>query len=139
MPAARLTGLVARRSPAGRRTLAAWREQGVRILEVDDYVADPASVADACVVIVGEPDDWQRHWRLLADVRGDHDLVIDTSCAAELRVVAGYRGVPPYCEPGAGRAWLISAGAEPVRIVLPSGDVRPNRRGAVLTGSSPTA
>lgn len=139
MPAARLTGMVARRSTAGRRALAVWREQGVRVLEVDDYVADPASTADACVVIVGEPDDWQRHWRLLADVRGDHDLVIDTSCAAELRVVAGYRGVPPYCEPGAGRAWLISAGAEPVRIVLPAGDVQPNRRGAVLTGSWPTA
>ncbi|WP_347978586.1 FtsK/SpoIIIE domain-containing protein [Microbacterium sp. ProA8] len=139
MPAARLTGVVARRSPAGRRALAVWRQQGVRVLEVDDYVVDPASTADARVVIVGEPDDWQRHWRLLADVRGDHDLVIDTSCAAELRVVAGYRGVPPYCEPGAGRAWLIAAGAEPVRIVLPSGDVRPNRRGAVLTGSSPTA
>ncbi|KAF2415281.1 hypothetical protein B1729_00050 [Microbacterium sp. B35-04] len=139
MPAARLTGVVARRSPAGRRALAVWREQGVRVLEVDDYVTDPASTADACVVIVGEPDDWQRHWRLLADVRGDHDLVVDTTCAAELRVVAGYRGVPPYCEPGAGRAWLISAGAEPVRIVLPSGDVRPNRRDSMLTSSSPTA
>lgn len=138
MPEARLTGVVARRSPAGRRALAVWREQGVRVLDVDDYVADPASTADGCVVIVGEPDDWQRHWRLLADVRGDHDLVIDTSCAAELRVVAGFRGVPPYCEPGAGRAWLISAGAEPVRIVLPAGDVRPNRRDATLTGSWPT-
>ena len=57
-----------------------------------------------------------------ADVRGDHDLVVDTSCAAELRVLAGYRGVPPFCEPGRGRAWLMSAGADPVRIVLPLDD-----------------
>jgi len=139
MPTARLTGVVARRSPTGRRAHAAWQEQGVRVLEVDDYVAHPAPAAEGCVLVVGEPDDWQRHWRLLADVRGDHDLVIDTSCAAELRVVAGFRGVPPYCEPGAGRAWLISSGADPVRIVLPVDDVQPNRRGTVLTGSSPSA
>ncbi|MFK4837106.1 FtsK/SpoIIIE domain-containing protein, partial [Microbacterium sp. ZW T2_14] len=139
MPTARLTGVVARRSPSVRRAHAVWRDLGVRVLEVDDYVADPAPAAAGSVVVVGEPDDWQRHWRLLADVRGDHDLVIDTSCAAELRVVAGIRGVPPYCEPGAGRAWLISSGADPVRIVLPVDDVRPNRRGPVLTGSSPSA
>jgi S-DNA-T family DNA segregation ATPase FtsK/SpoIIIE len=120
MPLAPLTGVVARRSPASRRALAAWEAHGDRVLAVDDYVADPGVVATSRLVVVGEPDDWQRHWRLLADVRGDHDLVIDTSCASELRVLAGFRGVPPYCEPGAARAWLISAGADPVRIVLPS-------------------
>lgn len=120
MPLAPLTGVVARRSPAGRRALAAWEAHGDRVLAVDDYVADPGVVATARLVVVGEPDDWQRHWRLLADVRGDHDLVIDTSCASELRVLAGFRGMPPYCDPGAARAWLISAGADPVRIVLPS-------------------
>ncbi|MFE5410022.1 FtsK/SpoIIIE domain-containing protein [Microbacterium sp. NPDC056569] len=119
-PSALLTGVVARRSPAVRRALAAWEEHGVGVVAVDDYVADPAPAAAGRLVVVGEPDDWQRHWRLLADVRGDHDLVVDTSCAPELRVLAGFRGVPPYCEPGAGRAWLISAGAEPVRIVLPA-------------------
>lgn len=120
IPTARLTGLVARRSPAARRVLAAWEERGTRVLGVDDYVADPAPAATGRVVIVGEPDDWQRHWRLLADVRGDHDLVVDVSCAAELRVLAGFRGIAPYCEPGAPRAWLISSGADPVRIVLPA-------------------
>lgn len=119
-PRGRLTGVVARRSPAGRRALAAWEERGAQVLAVDDYVADPASAATDGVVIVGEPDDWQRHWRLLADIRGDHDLVVDTSCAAELRALAGFRGTAPYCEPGKARAWLISAGADPVRIVLPA-------------------
>ncbi|MFC0198151.1 hypothetical protein ACFFIR_14850, partial [Microbacterium arthrosphaerae] len=132
-PMSSLTGVVARRSPRFRRALAAWEEHGVRVLAVDEYLADPASVAAGRVAVVGEPDDWQRQWRLLADVRGDHDLVVDTSCASELRVLAGYRGVPPYCDPGRARAWLMSAGADPVRIVLPDADVRPNRRDDALT------
>lgn len=124
VPDARLTGLVARRSPACREALAAWGRHGIIVRDIDAYIADPATEHHAPIVVVGEPDDWQRHWRLLADVRGDHDLVVDASCAAELRVVAGFRGVPPYCEPGRGRAWLMSAGADPVRIVLPDADAR---------------
>lgn len=119
-PAARLTGFVARRSPACREALGEWERWGVAVRDVDAYVADPTAGAHSHVVVVGEPDDWQRHWRLLADVRGDHDLVVDASCAAELRVLAGFRGVPPYCDPGRGRAWLLSAGADPARVILPS-------------------
>jgi S-DNA-T family DNA segregation ATPase FtsK/SpoIIIE len=132
-PEARLTGLIARRSPAVRQAMAVWQTEGVRVLNVDDY-STAAAMSDGRVVLVGEPDDWQRHWRLLADVRGDHDLVVDTSCAAELRVLAGFRGVPPYCDPGGARAWRIAAGAEPVRIVLPGEDLRPNRHTEALTG-----
>ncbi|WP_137846364.1 FtsK/SpoIIIE domain-containing protein [Microbacterium sp. 2FI] len=117
-PTGALTGLVTRRSPAARAAQAEWEASGVRVLSVDDYAAaDPP--ADSRVVVFGEPDDWQRNWRILAEVRGDHDLVVDSSCAAELRVLAGSRTIPPYCEPGRARAWLLAAGAEPVRIVLP--------------------
>jgi S-DNA-T family DNA segregation ATPase FtsK/SpoIIIE len=119
-PQARLTGLATRRSPAARAAVAAWRGTGARVATLDEYAADPSIGAQARVVLVGEPDDWQRHWRLLADVRGDHDLVVDSSCAAELRLLTGSRAIPPYCEPGRGRAWLVSGGEEPVRIVLPS-------------------
>ena len=123
-----LTGFVARRSPAGRRALAAWEQRGVAVLGLDDYAAASARSADGAIVVAGEPEDWQRHWRLLADLRGDHQLVVDTSCAAELRVLAGFRGVPPYCEPGRARAWLIAAGADPLRIVLPGSDAESDRR-----------
>jgi S-DNA-T family DNA segregation ATPase FtsK/SpoIIIE len=126
-PTAGITGFVARRSPSARRAVQEWERRGIRAVNIDDHAAAPG-VADERIVVVGEPDDWQRHWRLLADVRGDHDLVIDASCGPEMRMLAGIRALPPYCEPGRGRAWLISSGAEPVRIVLPDGDTRPLRR-----------
>lgn len=127
-PGARLTGFVSRRSPAARSALAEWEARGIRTVSLDDYTADPSVAAERSVVVRGEPDDWQRHWRLLADVRGDHELVVDSSCAAEFRLLTGSRVLPPYCEPGRGRAWLVSAGAEPLRIVLPATQVQPIRR-----------
>ncbi len=127
-PSARLTGFVMRRSPAARAALGVWEQRGSRVVDVDAYAADPSVSADSRVVLVGEPDDWQRHWRLLADVRGDHHLVVDSSCAAELRLLTGSRALPPYCESGRGRAWLMAAGDEPVRIQLPSAHMRPLRR-----------
>lgn len=127
-PSAPISGFVSRRSPAARAALGEWSARGVRVVDVDAYAADPSVTADGPVIIAGEPDDWQRHWRLLAEVRGDHDLVIDSACAPELRLLTGIRGVPPYCEPGRGRAWLVAAGADPVRIVLPPAHIRPNRR-----------
>lgn len=130
-PTAALTGYVTRRSPAARAALDAWEQRGIRCLPIDAYTADPPP-GGGPLVVVGEPDDWQRHWRLLADVRGDHDLVVDSSCGPELRLLTGTREVPPYCEPGRHRAWLIAAGAEPARIVLPSGQIRPVRPGGDL-------
>jgi len=123
-PTARLTGLVSRRSPAFRTALSAWAERGIRIASLDEYAAEPGISADGPLVLTGEPDDWQRQWRVLAEVRADHDLVVDASCAAELRLLTGMRSLPPYCEPGRSRAWLTSAGAEPVRIVLPGDGIR---------------
>lgn len=126
-PTAPLTGFVSRRSPVARTAIAHWQERGIQVRNVDSYVADPTSTADGPVLVVGEPDDWQRQWRLLAELRGDHELAIDSSCAAELRLLTGARGLAPYCEPGRGRGWLVVAGADPVRIVLPAEDVQPVR------------
>jgi DNA segregation ATPase FtsK/SpoIIIE, S-DNA-T family len=127
-PTAALTGFIARRSPGARTAIARWQQCGVEVMSVDEYVADPSATARAAVVLVGEPDDWQRHWRLLADIRGDHDLLIDASCGPELRLLTGFRGTPPHLEPGRSRAWLISAGHDPVRIVLPTDGIEADRR-----------
>lgn len=128
MPTAPLTGLVARRPAAVRTALGHWAGRGIRSMSIQEYSADPAATADGPVIVTGDPDEWQREWRLLASIRADHDLVVDTSCAAEYRVLTASRELPPYAEPGAGRAWLHSAGGDPVRIVLPSSDLRPDRR-----------
>ncbi|MGX1701406.1 FtsK/SpoIIIE domain-containing protein [Microbacterium sp. NPDC055357] len=118
-PHASLTGFVTRRRAAARPAFDVWSDSGIRSLSLDEYAADPSVTAYGPVVLMGDPDEWQREWRLLARVRADHDLVIDTSCAAEYRVLSGSRDLPPYALPGAGRAWLLSQGGEAVRIVLP--------------------
>lgn len=129
-PSLPLTGFVSRTSPAARAALADWRSRGIRVLSLEEYAADPSVTAEGAVVVTGEPDDWQRHWRLLSSVRSDHDLLIDTSCGSDYRMLTGSRALPPFAESGRGRAWLLRAGAEAVRIVLPAGDVRSDRHRA---------
>jgi len=122
-PRAALTGFVARPTATARAALAAWTRGGVRIVSIDDFAAGEArGVAEgAPSVVTGDPEQWQRHWRVLSDVRSDHDLVVDTSCAGEYRVLTGDRSLPPYCAPGRPRAWLFRAGVAR-RVPLPTGD-----------------
>ncbi len=121
MPAARLTGFVARRSAVTRSVLARWEAAGAAIVRVDESPQlEDTATAEGRRVVVGEPDEWQRHWGLLAGIRGEHDLVIDAACAQEYRIVAGERELPPYCEPGRRRAWLRHEDAPAERIVLPT-------------------
>ncbi len=131
-PTARLTGFVSRRSPAARAAVSAWAHRGIRNATLDENAADTSMSADGRLVLMGEPDDWQRHWRVLAEIRADHDLVVDASCAADLRLLTGSRALAPYCEPGRARAWLMSAGADPIRIVLPSDESGSGRPHGVL-------
>jgi DNA segregation ATPase FtsK/SpoIIIE, S-DNA-T family len=118
-PDGALTGFVMRRSPGSRATLAAWETAGARVLSVEEFVGAAEWGSIGPIVVRGEVEDWQRHWRALTTVRADHDLVVDASCGPEFRLVTGDRELPPYCDAGRGRAWLMRAGAGPVRIVLP--------------------
>jgi S-DNA-T family DNA segregation ATPase FtsK/SpoIIIE len=118
-PTAALTGLVARRTGAVTRVLEEWAGRGIHVVGIDAYLADPAIVAEGTTVVVGDPEHWQANWRLLSAMRSDHDLVIDSGCAADFRVLTGSRDVPPYARTAAGRAWLVSRGDAAVRIVLP--------------------
>ena len=118
MPSGSVTGFVARRSAVSRAALEAWEAAGLQIQSVEAAAAE--FPREGGVVIVGEPDDWQRQWQLLTTVRGECDLVIDAACAAEFRALAADRVLPPYCVPGRPRAWLCTGGASPRRVVLPA-------------------
>ena len=120
-PQRSLTGFVMRRSPVARGALAEWERYGARILSLEEFAGDGEWASTGPVVVAGDAEEWQRHWRALTTMRSDQDLVVDASCAAEFRVLTGERTLPPYCEPGQPRGWLLSAGAAPARIVLPSG------------------
>ena len=119
-PHGALTGFVLRRSPAAREALAAWEREGARLLSLDEFAGAGEWSTAAPVVVAGEAEEWQRHWRALSTVRSDHDLVVDATCGPEFRMLTGQRGQPPYCEPGRARAWLLRAGGAAARIALPS-------------------
>jgi S-DNA-T family DNA segregation ATPase FtsK/SpoIIIE len=120
-PRGPLSGFVMRHSPRARTALAGWEAEGARVLSLEEFAGGGEWATGAPVVIAGETDEWQRHWRTLSAVRSDHDLVVDASCGSELRLLTGERGLPPYCEPGRARAWLFTAGGAARRISLPVG------------------
>ncbi|MBB6391436.1 FtsK/SpoIIIE domain-containing protein [Microbacterium thalassium] len=127
-PRAALTGFVTRRSAAAREAMAAWERGGHRVIGLDAFAAD--GHPGEPVVVAGDPEQWQRHWRVLGDIRADHDLVVDAPCAGELRALTGSRRLPPYAEPGRARAWLLAAGDDAVRIPLPAADAEAGGAGA---------
>ncbi|GAA3759655.1 hypothetical protein GCM10022240_10300 [Microbacterium kribbense] len=121
-PQAPVTGAVVRHGPADRRLRTLVEEAGARLLSVEQAppLSDTRAAASGAdpVVIVGDGDDWQREWRMLRTIAGEHDLLVDAGCAADYRVLLGERGLPPYCAPGRGRAWLIRSGVAPTRVTL---------------------
>jgi len=132
-----VVGLVLRPGAVARRRAEGLARRGLRVVPVEsagdlraagrgpheDASAPRGGAGEhrdgAGVAVVGGPDAWQREWRTLATIREHHDLLIDAACAGEYRLVSGDRSLPPYCAPGASRAWLLRRGAAPVRAVLP--------------------
>lgn len=115
-----LSGFVLRRSPSTRATIANWERAGARVLTLEEFAGAGEWGTAGPVVVAGEVEEWQRHWRALTMMRADHDLVVDAACGPEFRLVTGQRALPPYCETGRGRAWLMCAGDGPRRITLPA-------------------
>jgi S-DNA-T family DNA segregation ATPase FtsK/SpoIIIE len=110
-PSDGVTGLVVRSGTALPTSLA-----GHRIVDVRS-VGEPAEVRDAVrTVVVGDPEAWQRAWRVLDAVRDGGELLIDAACAPDYRALTGDREPPPYCTPGAGRGWLIRRGTRSTRV-----------------------
>jgi len=86
---------------------------GMSVSGVDDAAhADAGPVVahtdEAGRIVVGTPEEWLGHWRLLAQVRAQHELLVGVECAAEFRTLTGRREIPPYMPAQAGRAWRLS-------------------------------
>jgi S-DNA-T family DNA segregation ATPase FtsK/SpoIIIE len=117
-PGSGLTGFVTRRNPGSRAALAEWERCGAQVISLEEFTNDEWASAHR-IVVTGDAEEWQRHWRALVAMRSDHDLIVDSTCAADFRLLTGQRGLPPYCEPGRARGWLLRAGGEPERIEMP--------------------
>ncbi|MFS0733482.1 FtsK/SpoIIIE domain-containing protein [Microbacterium sp. 1P10UB] len=118
----RTTAFVARRWGVTRGALESWRAAGIAVMSVEDVASSCAEdMARLTVprVVHGEPEEWQRQWAMLTRIRGDGDLLVDSACAGEYRLVTGDRALPPYCATGRGRAWLRRGGGAAERVTLP--------------------
>ncbi|MFG6504247.1 FtsK/SpoIIIE domain-containing protein [Microbacterium sp. P05] len=111
-----VTGYVVRHAPPG--LLERWERTGVRLRAVDGAGEVTEAEPGGRVVVIGDPEQWMSHPRLLTQVRNLHVLVIDVSCAADYRLLTGDREPPPYCAPGRGRAWECPAGRRVRRVAL---------------------
>lgn len=85
-------------------------------VNVGDVAAttDPSTLAG--LVVVGDPEQWQRSWHVADIVRRAGEFVIASDLAAEARTLTGDRAILPYALPGHG--WLCRPAHAPARIAL---------------------
>ncbi|WP_402841338.1 FtsK/SpoIIIE domain-containing protein [Microbacterium sp. GXS0129] len=106
-----LTGVVLRGSAERHRHLERiWAATLLCVSEVPATDLDPPRG----VVLVGDPEQWQRAWRLLEAVRREGELVIAAECSGDVRTLTGDRSLPPFALPG--RAWLCRMGGALTRV-----------------------
>lgn len=101
---------------------AAARRVSAALAAAGAEVAAPADSREGGTgprVLLADADAWQRAWSQFTALRGEADLVVAAECAADYRMLTGDRTLPPYCEPGRGRGWLLSEGRPARRILLP--------------------
>ncbi len=89
------------------------------VLAVSGEPAEPSD-SGRPMILIGEPDAWQRHWGLWQRVRNEGEALVRAENATELRQLAGVRELPPYARPHAGRAWSLSGDSAPRRVVIPA-------------------
>ncbi|MGO1850124.1 FtsK/SpoIIIE domain-containing protein [Microbacterium sp.] len=111
-------GAVARASLLAEAWGRAVRVVALDALESGASIDDLAAGAEH-LVAVGDGESWLRHGALLRRIRSSGDVLVAAECRSELRSIAGERSLPPYAESRAGRAWLVSSSAPPLRVLLP--------------------
>lgn len=101
-----------------RDALTAWERAGVRVRSLEDTASDLVAPIDAATVLVGDAEQWLGRARVLDRLRDAHEIVVDASCARDLRMLTGERDLPPYLAPLTGRAWSYAPGRLPRRVTL---------------------
>lgn len=117
------TAFVAPPTAAAHAALEHWRRQGIEVVGVEQTTALRRGR-----VVWGAPDAWIGRWRSAASASaGRCQLVVDASCAGELRLLTGSRDLPPFATPGGGRAWVFDTRSDRVRRVTLPGARSPAR------------
>lgn len=101
-------GFVAPDGPATRRSLEAYQERGWQILSLTDTSVVGTDSELSRTIIHGPAEQWLSVPSLLATLRAQGSLAVDSRCAAELRMLTGHRELAPFASPGAGRVWVFS-------------------------------
>lgn len=80
---------------------------------------DPRTVdAGERTLLVADAETWQREWALWLRVRAEGEVLVRAENPVELRQLTGFREVPPYARPHAGRAWALRGAGSPRRVVV---------------------
>ena len=106
-------------TPRVRACRAAWQARGWPVRELSELAAVPdaaVTVRDGGAVLIGDADDWNASWALLALARRELRFLVDRSVpVSELRQLTRVRAVPPpLASPsladGVEEWWLVEGG-----------------------------
>ena len=88
---------------------------GVRLLS--NLTGDPDLAPGEA--LVGDPDEWQSRFGLVAAIRERADLILDDCSLADVRLLTRSRQLPPPLAPGRGLAWRLRPDGALERVCLP--------------------
>ncbi|WP_295012432.1 FtsK/SpoIIIE domain-containing protein [uncultured Microbacterium sp.] len=119
-PRASLVGVVSGTPTRTSGQLSARFGSAVQVLAEGDplLLVEGRALSDELVVLVGDPDAWQRRFALWQRVQRTGEIVVLAEAGRELRTLAGVRELPPYADPFAARAWTVDEEGRPVRVRL---------------------
>ena len=88
-----------------------------RVRMLSSLTDDPALVPGEA--LVGDPDEWQSRWGLIARVRDQADLILHECSLADVRLLTRSRRLPPPLAPGQSLAWRLRPDGALERVRLP--------------------
>lgn len=99
------------------RSVAVARSVPGRVRMLSSVTGDPDLAPGE--VLVGDPDEWQSRFGLVAAIRDRADLILDDCSLADVRLLTRSRQLPPPLAPGRGLAWRLRPDGALERVRLP--------------------